>query len=879
MLRLPRRVPWIIITTVTCLLLLAAGYLANRLYLERDFLLSNYRNATWVAVQARNQLLRLEEAVLLYQLEPTEENRASLSVRLDLLWSRFPILLDSPEGEAARSVPGMLPKLEALHAQLPDLEQELSQLRPDNPEGWKKVHDRLQGFYHPLNELIRKVLINDSINNKKEISLTALELVLALVLIFLCSVVSIILLIRQLRDSEKLRHDKELVVAEVKELEALLSDGLESISEAFLLLDGEGRVLRVNRKFRETYPIPEAELVPGVPFKTPLLGAAMRGKFLTPMSAEKFVEDRQRKSETRQSSWEERLTDGRIFLVREQATSLGGRVAIYTDVSELKAAEALLHQRLEVIEGSLDGTALFDPFGRTTYVNKALLAHLGYRDSARFIGKSWALLFGAQEDRDLIDFMNAEAVKKARWRGEVRLESRNGNLRVFDISLTRQDDGGIILSAHDISDLKSAETERLQLQSQFCQSQKMEALGRLSGGIAHDFNNITASVLGFATFLKEDLADRPEQQGYAEKIIKVSHRANDLIGQIIAFSRRDDSEHNREDLCGVIQNATALMQGALKRGAELEVDCAMTEAPLNANAGQLSQALMNVLGNAQLALNDGKGKIHLALDRLAVTGQRAAALSAISGNIPSPQVLQLEEGAIAGSHRLWVGLLSAGDYYLITITDNGVGMSSQVLQQIFEPFYSTRNLGAGSGLGLSAVHGIITNHGGAFDVESKLGEGTVFRLFLPVNSSAAQSDGQSVRPWMVGQGGKVLLASVSGQKPVDLLAPLKDLGLELDFAGSLEAARFQLKDKAETFQALIVDFDDLLPPGRSEILQVLNLNLEVPVVVLALLDKAAEDGLVSEIAAGKVLQKPLSRITLVRSLARHLAKIQTQAAE
>ena len=465
-----RQKSWLALGVVTTIFLITAIYLAGRLYSERDLLLLNYRNGAWVAVQAQTQLLRLEEAVNRYQVEPTVENKEQVSVRLDLLWSRIPLLLDSAVGQAARTISGMVPKLEDLRRQLPDLERELAALAPGDNEAWKRVVTRLRAFYTPLNELVRRILIYDAFSrNRDNLTSAAIELGLAMALILLCGLFSIFLLVCQLRHSEQLRREKERAVAQAEDLQVTLYDGLESIGEAFLLLDGQGRILLVNQRFRESYPVCQDELAVGALFRDLLLHAALRGKFLTPLSAAKFVEDRFEKTRQQVGRWEEQLTDGRAFLVRERATSRGGTVAIYTDITALKSAEALLRPRLEVIEEFFVGIAICDDRGRVSYVNKALTQQLNLKDSQALVRQPWSRLFAVQELNRLAAFVTAEDPAPDPWRGIVRLagsENEGAACDAYDVGLIRPRAGGLIITVHDTSGLETAALAPGQSQSQ-----------------------------------------------------------------------------------------------------------------------------------------------------------------------------------------------------------------------------------------------------------------------------------------------------------------------------------------------------------------------------------------------------------------------------
>ncbi len=264
---------------------------------------------------------------------------------------------------------------------------------------------------------------------------------------------------------------------------------------------------------------------------------------------------------------------------------------------------------------------------------------------------------------------------------------------------------GSVLNWRDITARRRAETEQRLLEEQLRASQKMEALGVLAGGIAHDFNNLLAIILGNTELARSSLTPAGIDESLGA-IDTAGHRAMELVQQILAFARRQPRRNERVDLRSLAKESGRLLRAVIPSGVEFDVRTSNLSPVVMGDLSQLQQVLMNLCTNAINALPVGAG-------------------GAGRGRI----VVMVDERHLT---RLEVPGLSPGRYASVTVMDDGVGMAPELAERIFEPFFTGRPIGQGTGLGLAVVHGIVSAHGGGIRVFSAPGEGTTFELFFPL---------------------------------------------------------------------------------------------------------------------------------------------------
>jgi PAS domain S-box-containing protein len=262
-------------------------------------------------------------------------------------------------------------------------------------------------------------------------------------------------------------------------------------------------------------------------------------------------------------------------------------------------------------------------------------------------------------------------------------------------------------SAIDISPQRQAAAARERLEAQLRQSQKLEAIGTLAGGIAHDFNNILGAILGYGELAQKAVGELGTARAYLDNVMHAGSRAKALVERILAFSRSGVAERGPVNVEAVIDETLELVSAALAPGVRLVKRLECGNAAVTGDATQLHQVAMNLCTNALHAMADG-GVLEVSLDRIQTD---------VMGTL---------------SH----GTLPAGAYVHFCVGDTGGGISAHVLERMFDPFFTTKGVGEGTGLGLSLVHGIVADLGGAIDVQTKLGAGTRFSIWLPIAGEA-----------------------------------------------------------------------------------------------------------------------------------------------
>lgn len=267
----------------------------------------------------------------------------------------------------------------------------------------------------------------------------------------------------------------------------------------------------------------------------------------------------------------------------------------------------------------------------------------------------------------------------------------------------------VVITFVDITSLQLAQSEQKALQIQLSQSQKMEALGTLAGGVAHDFNNILAAILGNADLARQDIPPHAPARQSLHEISTAARRGRELVRQILAFSRQQPMERQRVSMRAILAESCSLLKAAVPSQVHLDVECGPGDLSVNADATQLGQVLLNLGTNALHAIGGQPGRLEIRVDRF-----------------------RLDDVALpAGLPTTWAGVIR------VRVRDNGCGMDDDTRQRMFDPFFTTRSLGTGTGLGLPVVLGIVQSHEGSIEVQSAVGQGSTFELYFPAAVSAS----------------------------------------------------------------------------------------------------------------------------------------------
>lgn len=408
--------------------------------------------------------------------------------------------------------------------------------------------------------------------------------------------------------------------------------------------------------------------------------------------------------------------DGTSFPCAYSSTPImnGGRIAgaviIFRDISERVRAENLLRRSEEhfrlLIENISDVIIVLDSRGVIRYASPSLEKVLGHRLPDLRDRRGCRMVHEDDYYGVVDEFGRSLVLPGHSFSIEMRCRHSDGTWRTFEaIGKSFYDGKGrlsLVLNLHDVTARRQAEDERAKMEAQFRQAQKMEAVGRLAGGIAHDFNNMLAVIIGHSDIALCRLSPDDPAHHHMQEILNAALRSSELIKQLLAFARKQPIAPRIVDLNDNIARLIAMLERLI--GSWIEIAWQPGEGlwPVKIDPTQLDQILVNLVVNARDAIG-ARGTITIAT-RNVVLDENVRQISAA---------------------------LSPGAFVLLTVADTGEGMDEETLRHIFEPFFTTKELGKGTGLGLSMVYGAVRQNKGMVDVESMVGEGTIFRIYLP----------------------------------------------------------------------------------------------------------------------------------------------------
>lgn len=530
------------------------------------------------------------------------------------------------------------------------------------------------------------------------------------------------------------------------------------------------------------------------------------------------------------------------------------RIAVVDSTERREAEEARMHLSAAIDQAG-EGVLITGPAGEIRYVNPAAIA-LNPGPAGDPLGESILVFLGQRGVAPgPLEEIGAAIRQHASWRGPCPIVRAGGRPipTVATLSPVRGGTGEVgnfVFIQRDTS-------HEADLQSQLQQSQKLEAVGRLAAGIAHDFNNILQSLLGYATLARRNYDNPSEIALCLDEIERAGHRAAELVAQILTFSRQAVVERRPVQLRPVIEEVAALARGSLPESITLTVEFGEVQHPVRADTTQIHQVIMNLVSNALHALRDG-GTLSVRYREHHLDGQESSR---------------------------WPGL-EPGLYMSLVVRDNGLGMDQKTLERIFEPYFSTRDIGTGTGLGLATVHGIIDNHGGAISAESTPGLGACFTILLPAVAAdlapeMPSCDGEPGSDPATGEAERRIRLLYVDDEPqiVDSMRKiLERLGFEVTGFTSSTAALECFQREPERFELLVTD---LTMPGLNgmalaEAIGALRPGL--PVILCSGYGDSIDESIIGQ--AGPIhvfLRKPVSARALAGEIRRLAGPAAVQA--
>jgi len=616
---------------------------------------------------------------------------------------------------------------------------------------------------------------------------------------------------------------------------SILGDALEHMAAGFVAYDSSLRLLAWNRRFFEMLGFDPALARVGLPIEEIFRAAALRGEY-GPGDVEEQVRARAALAAEPEVAFDHERPDGTILHIRGTPMSGGGLVRVYTDVTAARRGEEALRREALILEQMFDSVVTTDLSGRIVGWNPAAERTFGWtREEA--LGKPANFLH--PDPSPEIDARIARTLSRdSNYAVELPFRRRDGTRGIAEVVFAplRSRSGknfAAVAVARDV-------TRRRQLDLELAHAQRVEAIGRLTGGIAHDFNNLLTVIMGGAELLTLGGEDRASQTEIAREILSVARTAADLTQRLLAFSRKQSLDPRPVSLDELARALATLLKRTLGETIVLELDLAEHLPPVFADAAQLESALVNLAVNARDAMPRG-GRLEISARRVEI----------VSGG--------------AGSD--WD--LEPGPYVEIAVTDEGTGMSADVVQKAIDPFFTTKPRGKGTGLGLSQVYGFVRQSGGDLRIESELARGSTIRLRLPVASGSVEARPAPAAP--ATQTGDETILVVEDSAPVRryVVRTLSALGYRVLEAADGPSA-LQVVDGAEAIDLLLTDV--MMPGGLLGLELVAEARKRRPGLrVLCMTGHADELGGRGDAPGPPVLAKPFGRDALAQAVRRALS--------
>src|SRR5947208_2468927 len=482
---------------------------------------------------------------------------------------------------------------------------------------------------------------------------------------------------------------------------------MDSAINGLAILDAGGKYIYVNAAYARMIGNTNRE--------------AMLGKSWREISASRdlAVEAEIREALKQHGKWFGPLTvphgDGTAVAMEMAITTMpdGGTICVSGDITERVSAQRaraeteIKYRKLIEQVAAISYIAEIGVSGQWYYVSPQIETMFGYSAEEWLSNSKDWIRYIPIDDHPIVHAAEENSARGEPFQAEYRITRKDGNvIWVSDTAVVVRGSDSHPVMEGLIVDI----TDRKMLENQLLQASKMEAVGRLAGGVAHDFNNLLTIIKGYVEMAMQRCLDRPELHGDIRRIEDAADRAVTLVRQLLAFSRKQVLRPKILDLNAIVMNLDQLLRRLMSENIAMKTFVSEDLGAIKADPGQIEQVIMNLVVNARDALPDG-GRILIETSNVDL------------------------DSAYARDHTV----VRPGPYVLLAVTDTGMGMTADTAAHIFEPFYTTKESGRGTGLGLSTVYGIVKQSGGYIWVYSELGKGTTFKVYLPRVKDAVQA--------------------------------------------------------------------------------------------------------------------------------------------
>jgi PAS domain S-box-containing protein len=549
--------------------------------------------------------------------------------------------------------------------------------------------------------------------------------------------------------------------------------------------------------------------------------------------------------------WDHKRANGEVFPVEVLLTSIPednkrSLHVVWRDITDRKKADASLREsrdQLEAIFNSTkDGILVAEVQSKIFLTgNNSICEMLGYS-----IGELTKLkVDDIHPEKDLTQIINnfgKQARVEIDLTTDVLVSRKDGTVFFADIStsLVIIDDKTCLIGIfRDV-------TTRKEIEEKVRHTQKLEAIGILAGGIAHDFNNILSAMLGYSELAINELPAGSEGHKDLSQVLKAGKRATELIKQILTFSQQSTSNFAPVKIQSGIQEVLQLLRATLPTTIEIKQEIDNSCGEMMADATQIHQVLMNLCTNAFHAMEEKGGTL----------------------------VVRLQEVNLTGNNKPVIHALPPGKYLKLEVSDNGSGIDKKIINHIFDPYYTTKPKGKGSGLGLAVAYGIVKDHGGTIKVESKLGHGATFKVLLPVIDRVDNNNKPDMKSPNKPPKGTERILFVDDEKPMAVLGQkmLGTLGYTVRYETNSNAALETFKDNPQDFDLVITDqtMPDLSGSELSK--ELMKIRPDLPIILYSGYSSVISERETRNLGIKAFVMKPMDLLKLAQTVRKVLDK-------
>lgn len=501
-------------------------------------------------------------------------------------------------------------------------------------------------------------------------------------------------------------------------------------------------------------------------------------------------------------------------------------------IDELNQQSVFYQSVLNCIPNSI---VITDSDGVVRQVNPAFEELFGYK-ADEVLGQNISSIYSRQKSNFDKDFIWADSAKL--------FCKRNGEVFIGESQTTEitNDDGQLLAKLEVIKDLTeniSSLNEHRELESRLHQAQKMESFGALAGGIAHDFNNILSGIIGFGEMIEHfNITDLDKINHNVNQMLTASYRARDLVKQILVFSRQDEEKLRHLQLRSVIEEVLQILRASLPSTIKIETEFEGCCDTILGDSTQLHQVLMNLCTNASHAMREKGGVLKITLSSIEITSQ------------------------------LMTDKVALRSYIKLELEDTGVGIAPEILDDIFEPYFTTKERTEGTGFGLALVDRIVQNHNGNIEVRSTPGVGTTFQLFFPYAEEKKQDtlgkiEGDEAAGTVRVDRGRILLVDDETLQINWCEDFLLHYGFTVNSFSSSVLALDSFVQDPEAYDIIITDQTMPNLTGTQMIRKVRGIRADIPVVLCTGLPNVLSAKELRQLNIENVLQKPIQLKELI----------------